>query len=107
MIPIQRNDDISCRLRKPALIRAAIAPAEFRDHMGTHLPSNGRRAVRRSIINDDDFIDERRDFTKDFLNALLFVEAWDYHGDPEVLIHCYRPSLLEPVSEHPAPFDGH
>jgi len=68
------------------LISAAVTAMQFTENGGTHRAGDIRGAVGGVIVDDDDFVNERRERAQDLLYTLFFIQTRYDNSDFVLLV---------------------
>ncbi len=90
MVAIKGDNDVAGGVSKAALVGSTVAAGILSNDVGAQGGRHFAGSIRRSVINDNDFVDERRHALQHLLNPLLFVEAGHDDGYALVVIHQKR-----------------
>ena len=90
MVAIEGDDDVSGGVSEAALVSSAVASGVLSDDVGAQRGGHFARSICRTVIDDNDFIDERRHALQHLLNPLLLVQAGHDHRNSLVVIHQKR-----------------
>jgi hypothetical protein len=90
VVAIESDNDVARGKGKALLVGAAITSGVLADDSRAKVGGNFAGPVRRPVIDNNHFIDERGHTTQDLLDPLLFIEARHDYGDALVVIHQKR-----------------
>ena len=90
MVAIERDNDVSGGVSEAALVGSTVATGVLSNDVGAQGGGHFAGSIGRTVIYDNDFVDERRHPLQNLLNPLLLVQAGHDDGNALVVIHQKR-----------------